>query len=272
MSTSAKRVLTSLVLLVIGLPAILFGGIPFFMLITFFLVAAAWEYVHLFQHLGYRPAFWLVGGGTLLLLISRAWSPLLWSEALLALLLLVALAWHLFEYERGASHSAVDFALTVAGFAYFGWVGAYIYALRALPNGGWWLMLVLPSVWLADSGAYNIGARYGRHRMAPRLSPGKTWEGFLAGLFTAALAGAFFAWAYSSFGPLQITPAQGALLGLLLGLFTPLGDLGESLFKRQANLKDSGNLFPGHGGAFDRIDSWLWAGVIGYYLIQWWFL
>ncbi len=267
MSTLGKRVLTSLILLFLGIPAILWGGLPFFLLIAFFLVTASWEYAQLFRRLGYQPSPWILASAVLLFLIVRAFFPL-WSEGLLAFYTLAFLTYYLLRYERGDNQSALDFTISVSGILYFGWLGSYLYALRNLPNGDWWLMLVLPIVWLADSGAYNIGARYGKHRLSPRLSPGKTWEGFAAGLFTAVIAGAFLAWAYSEFGPLPITPWQGAGLGFLLGVLTPMGDLGESLFKRQAGIKDSGNLFPGHGGAFDRIDSWLWAGVIGYYFIQ----
>lgn len=267
MSNLAKRVLTSLLLLVLGLPAILWGGIPYFLLITFFLMAASWEYAQLFCKMGYRPSGWMITGATFALLTIRAFFPE-WADGVLAALSLLFLAFHLLRYEQGEPHGALDFAISIGGVVYFGWLGSYLYALRALPDGGWWVMLILPIVWLADSGAYNIGARYGKHHLAPRLSPGKTWEGFSAGLFTAVLAGAFLAWAYSRFGPLPIAPWQGALLGIILGALTPLGDLGESLFKRQAGVKDSGNLFPGHGGAFDRIDSWLWAGFLGYYFIQ----
>ena len=112
---------------------------------------------------------------------------------------------------------------------------------------------------------------YGKHKMTPRLSPKKSWEGYWAGVFTAIAAGAFFAWAYSAHGSLsgQITIWQGAVLGLILGVLTTLGDLAESLVKREAGMKDSSNLIPGHGGFFDRIDSWLWAGVLGYYFITW---
>jgi phosphatidate cytidylyltransferase len=257
--------------LLFGLPAILWGGWFFFLVVAFFLTAAAWEYAQMFRSMGYRVSPWLVSGAAFWLYTLRSFSEES-AASWLSFLTLAFLAYYLMRYERGDPQSAFDYAISIAGVIYLGWIGAYLYLLRALPLGGWWIMLVLPIVWLADSGAYNIGARFGKHHLSPRLSPGKTWEGFVAGLFTAILAGAFLAWAYSTFGPLQLTLWQGAALGLMLGLLTPLGDLGESLFKRQAGVKDSGQLFPGHGGAFDRIDSWLWAGVISYFCIRYFFL
>jgi len=133
-------------------------------------------------------------------------------------------------------------------------------------------MIVLPIVWAGDTGAYSIGAVYGKHKMSPRLSPKKSWEGYFAGVFTSVIVGAFFSYAFSSLGhrPLNglINPMQGALLGLLIGAVAPLGDLGESMLKRQSGLKDSSNIFPGHGGFLDRIDSWIWGAAIGYFVIQ----
>ena len=91
------------------------------------------------------------------------------------------------------------------------------------------------------------------------------------------LIGAFFAHAYTAVGARQplhglITPLEGALLGLVIGVLTPLGDLGESMFKRQGGLKDSSHIFPGHGGFLDRIDSWLWGAAIGYFTIKYFIL
>jgi phosphatidate cytidylyltransferase len=107
--------------------------------------------------------------------------------------------------------------------------------------------------------------------MTPRLSPRKSWEGYWAGVFTGVIAAMFFVYAYGRWGSLagDVTLWQAAALGMLLGLLTPLGDLGESMFKRQAHLKDSSDVIPGHGGFFDRIDSWLWAAPIGFFFIQW---
>jgi len=268
-----KRTTTALLLLAVGMPALLFGGIPFFLLIGFFIVMAAYEYTQLFRAMELEPSTWITVGGVFVIILLRDFFPE-WAGGAFAFLLLIALGYHLVDYERGRDRAAFDFAATVGGLAYLGWVGAYLLDLRNLPNGGWWVFLVLPSVWMADSGAYSIGAAYGRRKLAPRLSPKKTWEGYLTGVFSGTLYGGFFAFAYSplGWGPLDITIWQGFLLGFILSSIAPLGDLGESLFKRPAGIKDSSTLIPGHGGAFDRLDSWLWAAVIGYYFIQWFLL
>ena len=134
-------------------------------------------------------------------------------------------------------------------------------------------MLALPAVWLADSGAYFIGKRLGRRKFSPRLSPTKTWEGYLAGVLTGTLGAALLAlvWRIGAGPDTAVTFWRAGLLGFILSVVTPLGDLGESMIKRQVGAKDSSQLLPGHGGAFDRIDSLLWCGVIGYYAIVWFF-
>ncbi|MBC6938417.1 MAG: hypothetical protein DYG87_04075 [Anaerolineae bacterium CFX3] len=275
-----KRTLTALTLLALAMPPVLLGGVWFFALIGLFVVIAAWEYVRLFRAAGSQPSMLTTVGGTLAILLARAFRPE-YAGAALAFFILTAMAVHLYAYERGRDQAALDFTATVGGLAYLGWIGAYLYDLRALPEGGWWLMFVLPTVWMADSSAYAIGAKYGKHKLAPRLSPKKSWEGYFAGVFTGTLYGGFFAWAYNVnsmlfgqplLGHLAISVWQGMAFGFALSAVTILGDLGESLIKRQGQIKDSGNLFPGHGGAFDRIDSWLWGAVIGVYWIRWFFL
>jgi phosphatidate cytidylyltransferase len=263
-----KRVISALVLLAVGFPAVLFGGFLYLILIGFFLGGAAWEYVDMFRALELRPARSLTVATVLALAIAHTYYPTA-AAPIFALAILLTMTIHVIAYERGRERAGLDFVATLGGLVYLGWFGSYLIQLRALPNGGWWFMFVLPIVWMVDTGAYTIGARYGSHKMTPRLSPKKSWEGFAAGAFTGALAGGFFAYVYSTWGPLTVAIWQGTLFGLAIGLLTPLGDLGESMLKRQAGIKDSGNVIPGHGGAFDRIDSWLWAAVLGYYFITW---
>lgn len=268
-----KRTLVVLVLLPLGLAAIVAGGWVFVALIALVVGLAAWEYTRLFEHGGYHPSLALVVGGAVLLVAGRSWNGFESAAWILSLLILSAMAYHLLAYERGRDQGGSDFALSLAGILYLGWLGAYLVSLRQLPEGEWWLLLVLPAVWFADMGAYFAGSRFGKHRLSPRLSPKKTWEGYLAGIPAAVIGGALLAVLYQSWtGPASsITPLRGALVGLAMGVLTTLGDLGESMIKRQVGVKDSGTLLPGHGGVFDRIDSWLWGGVIGYYLVLWFF-
>ena len=107
--------------------------------------------------------------------------------------------------------------------------------------------------------------------MAPRLSPKKSWEGYAASVFTGAVTGGFYVWVFQTFGQhiFGIEIWQGVIMGFLLGSLPPLGDLGESMIKRQSGIKDSSDIIPGHGGFFDRIDSWLWGAVIGFYFLTW---
>jgi phosphatidate cytidylyltransferase len=269
----ASRVLVTIILLPIGLALIVIGGWPFSGLIALFMTLAAWEYVQLFRTGGYQPAGVLIVAGTLLVVVGRAYNGFESAPWIISLIVLGGLTYHLVSYERGRDAAAADFSATLAGALYIGWTGAYLVSLRAMPDGKWWILVVLPAVWFADSGAYLIGSRFGRHKLSPRLSPKKTWEGFIAGLVFGTLGGALLAAACRlGAGPASaITASRGALLGFVLALLTPLGDLGESMIKRQFGAKDSGRLLPGHGGAFDRVDSWLWAGVLGYYIIVWFF-
>jgi phosphatidate cytidylyltransferase len=267
------RTITALALAVVGLPAILFGGIFYFLLMGTFLVGSAWEYVRLFRSVKYESQELITIGGVFLIVLTRAFFPQA-SLPTFAFLILLALAYHVIAFERGRDLAALDFGATVGALVYLGWIGSYLLDLRNLPDGGWWVMVVLPCVWFADTGGYSIGSAYGKHKMAPRLSPKKSWEGYIAGIISAVYGGAFFAYAFATWGSLagQITAWQGALLGLVIGALAPLGDFGESMFKRQSGTKDSSNVFPGHGGFFDRVDSWLWGAVIGYYFIQWFIL
>jgi phosphatidate cytidylyltransferase len=266
-----KRLWVIVILLPIGMAAILAGGWYLTALVAIFMSLAAWEYSKLFRSGGLQPATALVVAGTLLLVIGRNLTGFASSEWMISLILLAAMTFHLVAYERGRDQAGTDFAVTVTGILYIGWFGAYFISLRNLPEGKWWILVVLPAVWFADTGAYFIGKRFGKRPLSPRLSPKKTWEGYLGGIVTAVLLTAVFSiiWRVGAGPTSSITAGRGALVGLIMGIFPTLGDLGESMIKRQVGMKDSGNLLPGHGGVFDRIDSWLWAVVLGYYMVVW---
>ena len=163
--------------------------------------------------------------------------------------------------------SVTSAAATLLGAAWLGGLGGTMAALRLVPperGGPWVLMLLLTTVMMADSTALFVGSALGRHKLAPRISPGKTWEG-LAGGLAGGIVGALIV---RYFGLQWIPPTHAVVLAVLVTLAGVAGDLAESLLKRWAGVKDSGALFPGHGGMLDRLDSLLLgAPVLYYYLL-----
>ncbi|MBK8901786.1 MAG: phosphatidate cytidylyltransferase [Anaerolineaceae bacterium] len=265
-----QRALISFTLGPLALYLIYLGGLFYFIPLVIILLLATLEYAQLIKNIGWSvPAFVLVP------VVVVQWALAQWSnQALFAPLLLISLfivaVYALWQFEGGTSQSvpANWFAL-MAGLILFGWVCSHFFRLRALPEMAWqWTMLAMLSTWIADSGAYLVGrfvagkVVLGKHALTPRLSPNKTVEGFLGGV----VLGTLFTVLIGSLLKIEFLPAL--LLGLLVSTLGTVGDLGISLLKREAGVKDSGNLFPGHGGALDRIDSLMWTVAIAYYLAQ----
>jgi len=153
---------------------------------------------------------------------------------------------------------------TIAGILYVGWLLSYLVALR-LDAGSNWLFFALLVTFGSDSAAFFIGRALGRHRLALRISPNKTWEGAIGGIFGAVIVSLLFTLPT----PLQVNLGYGqaVLLGLLVSVFGQIGDLVESLLKRNMGVKESGKLMPGHGGLLDRMDSIVFAGIVVYYFV-----
>ena len=195
-----------------------------------------------------------------------------WHLAGLLTVLLVAML--LAELRRGASKKTlVNASSTLLGVLYIGWLGAHVCALRELPwsigvpyaEGMSFALLPFFLAWTCDTVAYGVGSAWGRHRLAPGVSPGKSVEGAIAGLLASILAGAV---ARAWFAP-YLSLVAALLLGALVGVFAQLGDLVESLLKRDADTKESSSLIPGHGGVLDRFDSILFAAPLVYYFLLW---
>jgi phosphatidate cytidylyltransferase len=151
--------------------------------------------------------------------------------------------------------------LSILGILYIGTFGAAVGLLRELPHGIFWVLVLLASTWLNDTFAYFFGHWFGRRRLAPMISPGKTIEGLMGG-FLGSFVGFLVFWCLLE-NPLSL--GQGVFLVLLVGIAGPLGDLSESLIKRSFGVKDSGNIIPGHGGMLDRIDALLFTAPVVYF-------
>ena len=261
------RLLSAVVLIPIVVYCIYLGELLFLALVVLVLTLAEIEFCSLVTRDGFHPslAFGLVL--VWLFLLDAQFSDWELLRPGLVLVVLISLAWQLFHRQ---SSPVASWALTVAGGLYVGICGACLVELRSLSDGLWWTMTAVPAILLADSGAYFVGRTWGRHRLAPTLSPGKTWEGYAAGVIIGGLMTALLAslWRGAAGAGTTIGGLHGLILGLLIAILAPLGDLAVSMIKRRADVKDSGNIIPGHGGALDRVDSVLWAAVIGYYYVR----
>ena len=159
--------------------------------------------------------------------------------------------------ETVASH----LSLVVTGFIYVPFLMAHLLMIRLLPQGVNWLLLIMLIVMTNDSAAYYVGSDFGKHRLYEAVSPKKSIEGALGGLL-GSLAGTLLA-KYTFFSSLSLLDA--VITALVIGLVGQLGDLFESLLKRSFGVKDSGSIFPGHGGVLDRLDSIIFAAPVTYY-------
>lgn len=189
----------------------------------------------------------------------------LWGKlgltATVTILVVASLVWHVaFRQVRTA-----DTAITVFGAVYVGFLLSHLVLVRALDSGTELTLTIIISVWANDIFAYLIGSTIGRHKLAPRISPGKSWEGLAAGtLFTVAV---WFGLYYVIDSPLSLSWL--VFTGVGISIAAIVGDLAESRLKREAGVKDSGRLLPGHGGFLDRFDSLILVSVVAYYLLVW---
>ena len=275
----------------IGIPivvaAVYFGRWTLGPALAFFAAGAALELYAMAERKGVRPLRlpgMMVAAGLVLIAMVLPSAPLagpaLWTAALLALLVLTLAA----IWARGVDGQPLtSVAVTAFGAFLPGGAMAYALFLRHIPPGvnttgiehETWRALAglafvaypLAVTWMTDSAAYFAGKRWGRRKLIPSVSPGKTVVGAVAGLFGGVLGGWVIAGPVaSSWLGLDVDPGLGAVGGLLIAVVSQAGDLAESLWKREAGVKDSGTFFPGHGGILDRMDSLLFTIPASY----WW--
>ena len=219
------------------------------LLIGLAMLIGAWEWSGFLRAATLAPRLAYVAATAVLL--GLAWRVTGHPQALCALLVLAAAWWLVaLRWIALAPHRVTTLRVAFAGWLTLVPAGVALWRLRMdWPQGMRWLLFTLFLVWAADTGAYFAGRAFGRHKLAPQVSPGKTWEGVTGGL---VLAGVLAGLAAPGFGRPTFS---FVVLCLLVAAFSVVGDLSESLFKRHAGLKDSGHLIPGHGGMLDRIDS-----------------
>ncbi len=258
-----KRVITALC----GIPlliAIIWFGQPWFtILVAIWGLLAVFEFYRMVAISKASPLTYFGLTWTLLFILNPHFDydfviPLLLTSAIIP-----SLIWLLFRQQRGGAF--MDWAWTIAGILYIGWLLSYFVALSGLDGGRDWVFFALFVTFGSDTAAFFVGRALGRHHLAPSISPGKTWEGAIAGVFGALIVSLVLVTLLT----LPISYGQAILLGLLVSIFGQLGGLVNSLLKRNMGVKDSGKLIPGHGGVLDRTDSVVFAGIVVYYYVIW---
>jgi phosphatidate cytidylyltransferase len=259
----ARRVATAAVALPLLL-AVFFLGPPLLgaAVVAVAVVVGMWEFFGLMKARGLAP-FHVPGAVLLAAIFIEVARPVVVPASLWPVVALVAL---LGLVPRGSDFASTvpSAALTLLGTAYLGALGGAVAALRLLPpdrDGAWRIVLLLAIVMVGDTAAFFVGNAAGRHKLAPAISPGKTVEGALGGLAGGVAAAA----AVRALALPSLPLGHALLLGLGVAGLGIAGDLVESVLKRWAGVKDSGVLFPGHGGMLDRLDSILFGAPVLYY-------
>jgi phosphatidate cytidylyltransferase len=260
------RFMVAVIALPILIAVVWIGGWLFALVVLAALLLAGDEYVRLLRQGNHRPPELLV-----LSLIALLWSATWfkhpdWREPEIALVLIVAVLYAIISMERSRPPQISDLALAIFGGLYLGWLGSYIVAIRQFDEGAYLTLLIYGCVAFSDSAAYFVGRTWGKHKLSPRVSPKKTWEGYLGSVIGGPLFGGGVALLVNHD---VLTWAHGAALGLLIGTLGTVGDLAISVIKRQVGAKDSSHLIPGHGGILDRTDSVLVAAAVGYFYLAW---
>jgi len=259
-SALRQRVYSGFVGVPIVLGAIYLGVPATAALVSLASVIAMFEFHRMTIRAGTTPIFFLGVTGVVLFVVARV-VEFNFLNILISGTVLAPLYFMLFTPPR--ERFLADWAWTMAGVFLIGWTMSHAVLIRRLPDGRDWLFVGVILVFAIDSGAYIIGHIIGTHRMAPNISPGKTWEGSVAGVVFGIVAAVT---STAAFG-LPISSGQAALLGFLLAVFSQMGGLANSMLKRTAGVKDSGALIPGHGGLLDRLDSLIPSVVVLYYFL-----
>lgn len=251
-----QRILAALVGLAIVVPAIVFGGtLAVDIIVMLVMLICVDEFTRMAVPTFHRPAVVALGLASLAVYGVAIWAPPAAALPTLSLGAVGLLGFALLRVPETDAGARVGLRLA-GGLLYIPVLLSAIPMIRRLDGGLAWVFLVLAGTWLCDTGAYFAGRAFGRHKLFERVSPKKTWEGAVGGMF-AGIAGVV---AVQAVGLPELPVVHAVVLGALLAWVGVAGDLAESMFKRSFGVKDSGSIMPGHGGLLDRVDAMLFTG------------
>lgn len=259
-----KRIISA----IIGIPLVIYiitsGGYLFLTVVGLVIFLGMREYYQMMNHAGFYPECKLGYVISLLLFLSFIMIEGKFVHFTLTFVIIISLLIPIFQYRN---HTFIDGIVTLFGTLYIGWLLGHIVLMNDLSQGACYILLSLFVTWLIDSGAYFTGSYLGKHKLCPHISPKKTIEGALGGF----LAGVMSTIGFGTFW-LKLPLEHMIIMGAIVGIIAQLGDLAESALKRYADIKDSGNIIPGHGGILDRVDSILFVIPVVYYYLKYFVL
>ena len=273
MNNSILRVITGWILGLIALACIIFGGLPLLFLLSVIIFLASKEFVDILEHKGFYPSLKVIIFADAIFAVMAYFNCFNLVPLAFTIGTMTAFMWVLF---RGKQPYIANASTTIVGFVYSGWFPLHLLSLRDLgANNHTSLQMILKTdilsaglgyvlfmfllVIMTDVGCYYFGRNFGKHKLAPVISPNKTIEGSIGGAL-CTIIGAFII-AYF----IKLPWYHALIAGILVTIFAQIGDLCESLIKRDAGVKDSGDLLPGHGGFLDRTDSYIFTIPVMYY-------
>lgn len=264
LNKNATRMLTGLVLGTIAMGCIIEGKLALVALLLFILYFASREYVQILNHKGFYPSIKMIYIAEVLLAIIAYFQRFDLVAVALTFCAIATFMWILF---RGRQPYIANVATTVLGMIYCGWFPLHLLFLRNLESarfddGLGFVVMMFTAVLLTDTGCYYAGTHLGKHKLAPVISPNKTVEGSIGGIVCAVIGSVVIGYFIGLEWYLSV------IAGLLCTIFAQIGDLSESLIKRDAGVKDSGDILPGHGGFLDRCDSFILTIPVMYYFCK----
>lgn len=265
----AVRVVSAVILVLIIVILLWWGDIPFTVGIALVALGGLWELYSTFSKHGYKPAMVLsIAAGcsfpviAYFLIDSQDLTPL---AAALALYVPILFAWCL--VRRGSDSPTTDISISLLGVVMVGFCLSHFVLMLGLDVGISWTLpfTIIVLVWISDAVAYLAGSAFGRHKMAPSVSPGKSWEGFISSVVAVFIVAYVL---YLTVDRTWLSLGVAMELAVIVNVFAPLGDFSESLVKRELGIKDMSSLIPGHGGIMDRFDSMFFTAVVAYYFLR----
>lgn len=264
LNKNATRMLTGFILGTISMACIIKSGIALLILLYVFVFFASREYVKILEHKGFYPSLKVIWLAEVVFGLNAYFQRFDLTALAVSTFSIIAFMWVLF---RGRQPYIANAATTVLGFIYCGWFPLHLMFLRELSSarfhdGLGFVVMMFTAILLTDIGCYYAGRHLGKHKLAPVVSPNKTIEGSIGGIFCAIIGAVIvsyfinYEWFYA------------AIIGLICTVFAQIGDLCESLIKRDAGVKDSGDTLPGHGGFLDRTDSFIFTIPVMYYFCK----